>query len=156
MREDIPVGVYDVIADFGQARGANTATILPNDALLVAALRPDDPAAREHPAAPRPLRGQPTRPGRPRSRRRTRATAPRARFYRTLWHEIGHYLGPDRDREGRDLDDALKDAADSLEEMKADLVSLFVAPGPARRGATTTTPRLRGLYAAGIRRVLRT
>ena len=32
VREDIPVGVYDVIADFGQARGANTATILPNEA----------------------------------------------------------------------------------------------------------------------------
>ena len=31
VREDIPVGVYDVIADFGQTRGANTATILPND-----------------------------------------------------------------------------------------------------------------------------
>ena len=32
MRQRIPVGVYRVIADFGQARGANTATILPNDA----------------------------------------------------------------------------------------------------------------------------
>src|SRR5829696_350495 len=30
VREDIPVGVYEVIADFGQARGGNTATILPN------------------------------------------------------------------------------------------------------------------------------
>ena len=28
-------------------------------------------------------------------------------FYRTLWHEIGHYLGPARDRRGRDLDQAL-------------------------------------------------
>ena len=34
IREDIPVGVYEVIADFGQARGTNTATILPNDALF--------------------------------------------------------------------------------------------------------------------------
>ena len=34
VRDDIPVGVYDVIADFGQARGTNTATILPNDALF--------------------------------------------------------------------------------------------------------------------------
>jgi hypothetical protein len=30
VRDDIPVGVYDVIADFGQARGTNTASILPN------------------------------------------------------------------------------------------------------------------------------
>src|SRR5258708_28956192 len=34
IREDIPVGVYDVVADFGQARGANTATILPNESYL--------------------------------------------------------------------------------------------------------------------------
>src|SRR5260221_14782771 len=34
VREDIPVGVYDVVADFGQARGGNTATILPNESYL--------------------------------------------------------------------------------------------------------------------------
>ena len=32
VRQDIPVGVYNVIADFGQSRGTNTATILPNEA----------------------------------------------------------------------------------------------------------------------------
>src|SRR5690606_6012441 len=35
VREDIPVGVYDVIADFGQSRGGNTASILPNEAYIV-------------------------------------------------------------------------------------------------------------------------
>jgi hypothetical protein len=34
VRSNIPVGVYNVIADFCQARGANTATILPNEAYL--------------------------------------------------------------------------------------------------------------------------
>src|SRR5687767_15202304 len=34
VREDIPVGVYDVVADFGQSRGGNTATILPNESYL--------------------------------------------------------------------------------------------------------------------------
>src|ERR1044072_4726412 len=34
VREDIPVGVYDVVADFGQSRGGNTATILPNESSL--------------------------------------------------------------------------------------------------------------------------
>jgi hypothetical protein len=47
VREDIPVGVYDVIADFGQARGGNTATILPNESYL---------ASREHHARPEYLR----------------------------------------------------------------------------------------------------
>ena len=31
-KSDISVGVYNIVADFGQSRGANTATILPNDA----------------------------------------------------------------------------------------------------------------------------
>ena len=34
IREDIPVGIYDVVADFGQSRGGNTATILPNESYL--------------------------------------------------------------------------------------------------------------------------
>src|SRR3712207_2052138 len=34
VREDIPVGVYDVVADFAQFRGGNTATILPNESYL--------------------------------------------------------------------------------------------------------------------------
>ena len=34
IREDIPVGVYDVVADFGQSRGGNTASILPNETYL--------------------------------------------------------------------------------------------------------------------------
>src|SRR5262249_29923113 len=35
VRERVPVGIYDVIADFGQARGTNTATILPNESAIV-------------------------------------------------------------------------------------------------------------------------
>ena len=34
VRENLPVGVYNVVADFGQARGTNTATILPNESRL--------------------------------------------------------------------------------------------------------------------------
>jgi hypothetical protein len=104
VRDDIPVGVYDVIADFGQARGTNTATILPNDALfsrrygrtiLLRANIMKNPvlfAADE------------------RVWRAATADAhagdlkPEGNFLRTLWHEIGHYLGPDRDRRGRTLD----------------------------------------------------
>ena len=56
IREDIPVGVYDVIADFGQSRGGNTASILPNEALSRAALRAHDPASRQHHALARNFR----------------------------------------------------------------------------------------------------
>ena len=147
VRDDIPVGVYHVIADFGQARGTNTATILPNDPLFsrrygrTILLRgnimrhPDIFAA--HLAAFRA------------------ATADAHRddlrddgdFLRTLWHEIGHYLGVDRDRRGRTLDIALEEYADSIEEMKSDLVSLFALQ-------KMKHPSLRSVQAAGIRRTL--
>src|SRR5207253_10136518 len=58
-------------------------------------------------------------------------------FYRTLWHEVGHYLGVDRTQDGRDLGQALQDDASTLEEMKADLVSLFVAEALHKQGYHT-------------------
>src|SRR5438876_435449 len=74
-------------------------------------------------------------------------------FYRTLWHEVGHYLGVDQTKDGRDLDIALQDDASALEEMKADLVSLFVAEALHKQGYYTDG-RLRSVYAGGILRVL--
>jgi hypothetical protein len=153
VREDISAGVYDVIADFGQARGTNTATILPNDPLFArrygrtilmrrnilehadlfaSDLRVWRTAVDETHAADLVTEGN---------------------FQRTLWHEVGHYLGVDRDKQGRTLDAALEDHADAFEEMKADLVSLFAID--AMRTAGTVTPAmLRAVQAAGIRRVL--
>lgn len=153
VREDIPVGVYDVVADFGQARGTNTATILPNEALHARRYGRIIMIRRniiEHPdlfaltdaswkAAVAPAHADELRPD--------------GNLYRTLWHEIGHYLGPDSDRQGRELDVALQDAADAMEEMKADLVALFVAPALRQRGYYDDA-RLRSVYASGIRRVL--
>jgi hypothetical protein len=147
VRDDIPVGVYDVIADFGQARGTNTATILPNDALfsrrygrtiLLRANVMKNPvlfAADERVwrAAMMDVHGN--------------DLAAEGNFQRTLWHEIGHYLGPDRDKQGRTLDEALGSNADAMEEMKSDLVSLF-ALHRARH------PSLRAIQASGIRRTL--
>jgi hypothetical protein len=147
VREDIPVGVYEVIADFGQARGTNTATILPNDALFARRygrtilLRENIMKHPEIFAA---------------SLRVWRAAAADAHakdlgddgdFQRTLWHEIGHYLGVDRDKNGRTLDLALEDYADSIEEMKADLVSLFALDRMKHAS-------LRSIQASGIRRTL--
>ncbi|MEO6391866.1 MAG: penicillin acylase family protein, partial [Pyrinomonadaceae bacterium] len=74
-------------------------------------------------------------------------------FYRTLWHEVGHYLGVDRTRDDRDLDEALQDDSSLLEEMKADLVSLFVAEALHKQGYYTDG-QLRSVYAGGILRVI--
>ena len=147
VREDIPVGVYDVIADFGQARGTNTATILPNDALFsrrygrTILLRenimrhPDIFAAdlRVWRSATADVHAGDLKDD--------------GNFQRTLWHEIGHYLGVDRDKNGRTLDVALEDYADATEEMKADLVSLFAAH-------KMNHASLRAIEASGIRRTL--
>jgi hypothetical protein len=153
IREDIPVGVYDVVADFGQSRGGNTATILPNESylarrygrtiLLRANIMRDtsifEGTSSTFAAA---VGAEPAK-----------ALTPDGNFYRTLWHEVGHYLGVDRTADGRDLDEALQDNANTLEEMKADLVSLFVAEALHKQGYYTDA-QLRSVYAGGILRVL--
>jgi len=153
VREDIPVGVYDVIADFGQARGGNTATILPNESYLARRygrtilLRanimrdPNIAASAENTLAAAVGEEQ------------AKALTPDGNFYRTLWHEVGHYLGVDRTKDNRDLDEALQNDANTLEEMKADLVSLFVAEA-LHRQHYYTDEQLRSVYAGGILRVL--
>jgi len=153
VRSNIPVGVYNVVADFGQARGANTATILPNEAYI----------ARQY-GRTILMRGnillndelfQETNRAYQSAVIDAQANdlTPEGGFYRTLWHEIGHYLGVDQTADGRDLDAALEDTADLLEEMKADLVSLQAARLLRERGRISEA-QLRAIYASGIRRVL--
>ncbi len=153
VRSDIPVGVYDVIADFGQARGGNTATILPNDAGhsrrygRIIMLRdnvmshPESvvQAAKAWEAAIVP-------------EQHAHLTAVSG-VQRTLWHEIGHYLGVDRTRDGRELDAALQDSADLFEELKSDLVSLDAVPR-LRESGYYSAEQAQAVYAAGVLRVL--
>ena len=150
---DIPVGVYNVMADFGQARGTNTATILPNESHLAQQFGRTILIRGNILTHPQLFAGS--------ERAFVAATVdehrgdltPEGGLYRTLWHEVGHYLGVNRARDGRELDVALQDTADLLEEMKADLVSLFAARQLHDRGAFDDS-RLHGIYADGIRRVL--
>lgn len=153
VRSDTQVGVYEIIADFGQARGTNTATILPNEAYLsrqygrtillraTILLSPElfAESERAFDAAVAPAHHGELRI--------------EGNFHRTLWHEVGHYLGVDRTEDGRDLDVALADTADLFEEMKADLVSLFAARWMHGEHLVDDA-RLSAIEAAGIRRVL--
>lgn len=153
VREDIPLGVYDVIADFGQARGTNGATNLPNEShisrkygriILMRANILKDPQlfalAQES---------------------WTTALDPRhhadlqvdAKFYYTLWHEIGHYLGPDLQKNGRDLYATFEENTSALEELKSDLIALYLARSLREQGYYDDA-RLRSVYASGIQRVL--
>ena len=153
VREDIPVGVYDVVADFGQSRGGNTATILPNESYLARRygrtilLRAN--IMREPNIFESTSRSFAAAVG----EEQAKALTPDGNFYRTLWHEVGHYLGVDRTADGRDLDEALQDNSNAMEEMKADLVSLFVAEALRKQGYYTDV-QLRSVYAGGILRVL--
>ncbi len=137
IREDIPVGVYDVVADFGQSRGGNTATILPNESylarrygrtiLLRANIMRDPNIFESSSGMLAAAVGE----------AQAKELTPDGNFYRTLWHEVGHYLGVDRTKDDRDLDEALQDNANTMEEMKADLVSLFVAEALHKQGYYT-------------------
>jgi hypothetical protein len=153
VREDIPVGVYDVVADFGQSRGGNTATILPNESYLARRYGRTILLRANIMREPNIFQGT--------SRTWEAAIAadhkgdlsPDGNFYRTLWHEVGHYLGVDQTKDARDLDEALQENSSAMEEMKADLVSLFVAPA-LRKNEYYTDTQLRSVYASGILRVL--
>ena len=153
VREDIPVGVYDVVADFGQSRGGNTATILPNESylarrygrtILLRANIMRDQSIFEASSATLAAAVGPDQ---------AKDLTAEGNFYRTLWHEVGHYLGVDRTKDDRDLDEALQEDSSALEEMKADLVSLFVAEALRKQGYYTDA-QLKSVYAGGILRVL--
>ena len=153
VRENIPVGVYDVIADFGQARGANTATILPNESylarrygrtiLLRANIMRDQSIFEATAGTLTAAVGA----------EQAKDLTNDGNFYRTLWHEVGHYLGVDRTKDKREIDEALQEDSDVLEEMKADLVSLFVAEALRKQGYYNDA-QLKSVYAGGILRVL--
>ena len=127
-RTDIPIGVFDALADFGQQRfGGAIAEILPNDDALLRKYGRKIVLSHNLIVAPDPM-----------ARRRRKwdaAMAPdhhddlttEGNFEQTLWHEIGHFLGPDRMVDGRSFKAEFEDAADLLEELKAELISCFAA-----------------------------
>jgi zincin-like metallopeptidase len=153
VREDIPVGVYDVVADFGQSRGGNTATILPNESYLARRYGRTILLRANIMRDPNIFEGTSKTLAAALGEEQAKELTPDGNFYRTLWHEVGHYLGVDRTKDDRDLDEALQDNSNTLEEMKADLVSLFVAEALHRQGYYTDA-QLRSVYAGGILRVL--
>jgi hypothetical protein len=153
IREDIPVGVYNIIADFGQSRGTNTATILPNESaharkygriiLLRSNIMRNPELFALRLAAYQSVV----------ARTYQNDLILDGGFYRTLWHEVGHYLGVDRTADGRELDEALEESSSILEELKADLVSLFLVDALLESGYYDEETA-KGHYADGVRRVL--
>ena len=153
IQQDVPVGVYNIIADFGQSRGGNTATILPNDA----------DHTRKYGRTILLRYNIMTNPDLFEDKKGAFQTAVKAEhandltldgpFYRTLWHEVGHYLGVDKTADGRDLNESLSPWGSHYEEMKADLVSAFTS---AHLNATgiMSDELFRSVQAASVLRVL--
>lgn len=153
VREDIPIGVYDVIADFGQARSTNGATNLPNESyiarkygriILMRANLLRNPQLFELALESWHAAVDPSHAG---------DLDSEGKFYYTLWHEIGHYLGPDLNKNGRDLYATFEENASILEELKSDLVALYLSRALGEQGYYDDT-RLRSVYASGIQRLL--
>ena len=153
IQSDISVGVYNIIADFGQSRGANTATILPNDA----------DHTRKYGRTILLRYNIMTNPGLFEDRKEAFQTAVKEEhandltldgpFYRTLWHEVGHYLGVDKTTDGRELNEALSPWGSHYEEMKADLVSAFTSAHLNANGEMDDDV-FRSVQAASVLRVL--
>jgi hypothetical protein len=150
---DIAVGVYNIIADFGQSRGSNTATILPNDA----------DHTRKYGRTILLRYNIMTNPQLFEGRKETFQAAVNDKhandltlegpFYRTLWHEVGHYLGVDKTVDGRELNEALSPWGSHYEEMKADLLSAFTSAHLNVNGSMDDD-LFRSVQAASILRVL--
>lgn len=153
VRGEIPIGIYDVVADFGQARGANTASILPNEAHVTRKYGRTILIRRNVITNPAIVAA---------AQRRFRAAVAdahdddlgeRGSFDRTVWHEVGHYLGPKTTTDGRPVTEALGSLHNHVEELKADLVSLWLMPRLVAAGVLDEARR-RDAYAAGVLRVL--
>ncbi len=150
---NLSLGVYDVVADFGQSRGSNTATILPNEAeqsrrfgrtiMLRHNIMTNQTLFDNTQAAFAAVV----------SEEQAQDLSVDGQFQRTLWHEVGHYLGVDQTLEGDEIDSALQEVSDLYEEMKADLVSLFSAYH-LNQNKQMDDKTFRSIQAGGIRRVL--
>lgn len=153
VRTQIPIGIYDVLADYGQARGGNTASILPNEAHVTRKYGRTILIRRNiitHPvfvaAAQRRFRAA-------MAEAHHDDLGERGNFDRTVWHEVGHYLGPKTTEDGEVVTEALGNLHNHIEELKADLVSLWLMPRLVEEGVLDEARR-RAAYAAGILRVL--
>ena len=153
VRSGIPIGIYEVVADYGQARGGNTASILPNEAHITRKYGRTILIRENVITNPDMLASAQARFRAAVADEHGDDLGERGNFDRTVWHEVGHYLGPKTTADGRVVTEALGVWHNHIEEMKADLVSLWLMPRLVESGVLDEG-RLRAAYAAGILRTL--
>jgi len=153
VRTDIPVASVNVLAAFGAAVDV-AAEILPNDPTLM----------RKYGRKILVRRNNLTNPdafGRIEARWQAGVLpehfgdlTAEGNYQEVVWHEIGHYLGPDTDRRGRSLETVLEADASPIEELKAELVSQF-ATNRLRAMGLVDEAAVRGVAASVILASLR-
>lgn len=153
VRSDIPAGSYDVLAAFGQGVGT-AAEILPNDPDLMRKYGRKILVRRNLYTNPESLTRAKARWEAAMERDFHADLTPEGRYQQVVWHEIGHYLGPETDREGRSLEKQLEDDAAPVEELKAELISQYAAHRLRDLGHLTAE-EVRGIGAGGILASLR-
>jgi len=124
VRTDIPVASVNVVAAFGSAVDVS-AEILPNDPILMRKYGRKILVRRNSLTHPQVFGRIQTRWQAAMLPEHFGELTPEGQYQQVVWHEIGHYLGPDTDRRGRSLDAALQADASPIEELKSELVSQF-------------------------------
>ncbi len=133
VRTDIPVASVNVLAAFGGAVDV-AAEILPNDPILMRKYGRKILVRRNHLTNPLAFERVKVRWQAAMLPEHHAELTPEGNYQQVVWHEIGHYLGPDTTREGRSLDSALEADASPIEELKAELVSQFATDRLLRMG----------------------
>ncbi len=125
-RTDIPVGIFDVVADFGYSRYlGSVAGILPNDPDLLRKYGRKIVLFHNFLTAPAEMARMDAIWDATMASGHERDLIPEGFFQQSLWHEVGHYLGPTDQADGRSVRDVHHDLFDALEELKAELLSVF-------------------------------
>ena len=153
VRTDIPAGSYDVLAAFGQGQ-STAAEILPNDPDLMRKYGRKILVRRNLYTHPDSLARARARWEAAMDRDFHADLTPEGRYQQVVWHEIGHYLGPELDRRGRGLEKQLEDDAAPIEELKAELVSQYAAHRLRDLGHLSDE-EVRGIGAGGLLASLR-
>jgi len=139
--------------DYAQSRGTNTASILPNESHITRKYGRVILLRYNVMTSPQIFKSAKARWDAVMANGFESHLTIQSNFQRTLWHEIGHYMGPSTDKAGRTFDIALQNYQNLLEEMKADLSSLFSANWLLERGHHDAAA-VQAIYAGGIMRTM--
>ena len=151
--EKVPMASYDLLAVFGAARNVLAET-LPNDADVTRRYGRRILMRRNFAEDQKGFANTRARYGAVMDPAEVDELTVESDFTQTVGHELAHYVGPDTHADGRKFADALGEDADIVEELKAEVMSFFIAAFLERAGEIDADRRrgvLASLVHAGLR-----